>query len=282
MMAADQDEQSEALASERDVPASGRGASAKSPTGKRSELAYPYDDLESAEEIARIVHDRFGGECDPDQLAAALGHANPRSGAFTSKLGAARRFGLIGPKRGAIEITALGLRILSDETRRAARIEAFLEVPLFSALFEAYRSSVLPENAGLEARMRSLGVPTKGVTNARQVFQRSAKQAGFFEVNPDRLVKPASMSTSNSTQAATPLDEQQKNQDTSPAGSHNEEMVGHPLLVGLWKMLPPETQKFPKSRRETWLQAAALNLDLVYGSEDHADPPRSKPSQPDS
>ena len=38
----------------------------------------------------------------------------------------------------------------------------------------------------------------------------------------------------------------------------------HPLLKGLWAMLPSEGD-FPPERRAQWFKALAINLDLVYG-----------------
>lgn len=44
----------------------------------------------------------------------------------------------------------LGRKILDPQTRANARVEAFLAVPLFKALFEEYKNSQLPPDKGLE------------------------------------------------------------------------------------------------------------------------------------
>ena len=42
----------------------------------------------------------------------------------------------------------------------------------------------------LERETAQLGVAVKQTDKARQVFERSARQASFFGAGPDRLVRP--------------------------------------------------------------------------------------------
>jgi hypothetical protein len=70
-----------------------------------------------------------------------------------------------------------------------ARVQAFLTVPLYKALFENYRGFTLPRDVALEQQMVSLGVATKQKQKARQAFQRSAEQAGFFAHGRNKLVR---------------------------------------------------------------------------------------------
>ncbi len=56
----------------------------------RSTIAFPYAGLKDAEQIARALHDSWGGAATADQLAASPSiNASPRSGAFRVKLAAA-------------------------------------------------------------------------------------------------------------------------------------------------------------------------------------------------
>jgi hypothetical protein len=112
------------------------------------------------------------------------------SGAFRLRTGAAQTFGLLSIAPGTIELTDLGRRIVDPQTEAAARVDAFLSVPLYNRIYETFKTGMLPKDIGLENEMQRLGVPPKQADTARQVFARSAKQAGFFESGTDRLVKP--------------------------------------------------------------------------------------------
>jgi hypothetical protein len=65
-----------------------------------------------------------------------------------------------------------------------------MAVPLYSAIYEKYKGHLLPPMKALEREMLSLGVSSKQTDKARQAFERSARQAGFFEAGDDRLVRP--------------------------------------------------------------------------------------------
>ena len=64
-------------------------------------------------------------------------------------------------------------------------------MPLFDALVNEYKGTMLPPDSGLEQKIRELGVSAKQAAKARQAFQRSAELAGFFKMGKDRLVQPA-------------------------------------------------------------------------------------------
>lgn len=76
------------------------------------------------------------------------------------------------------------------DTERAARAEAFMRVPLYAGVYDKYRGHLLPPAKALEREMQGLGVSSKQTDKARQAFERSARQAGYFESGEDRLVKP--------------------------------------------------------------------------------------------
>lgn len=158
---------------------------------QRSSIAFPYLDLDTAVEVARAVYTRGGRSgCETDELAAEMGQVV--SGAFRLKTGTARTFDLIekAGSAGGVKLTELGLQIVSEATEKAARAEAFVRVPLYAAIFEQYKGHLLPPRRALEREMEKLGVSTKQSDKARQAFERSARQAGFFERGEDRLVRP--------------------------------------------------------------------------------------------
>ncbi|MGH2972575.1 MAG: hypothetical protein ACRDLE_10710 [Gaiellaceae bacterium] len=129
------------------------------------------------------------GRASMEQLAGGMG-TTIRSGAFRSKVATARIFQAVAVGRGTITLTSLGKKLVDPELRAEGRIEAFLQVPLFKALFESHRSELLPPDGAVEQEMVRLGVSEKQAGRARQSFQRSAERAGFFAHGKNRLVEP--------------------------------------------------------------------------------------------
>ena len=229
------------------------------PSRQRGGIPFPYDDLDAGISIARALHDTFGGHAESEQVAAALGQ-NPSSGSFTAKLGAARHFGLVTTRKRTVEATPLGQRILNEQAATAARVEAFLNVPLYAALYEAYNGTQLPGDAGLEAKIRSLGAPEKQVKTARQVFARSARQAGFFDLSPDRLVKPAVTSMKS--------EEASDDEETFESERRKDDIGMKPAIITeVFRRLPDEGESFPPDARERWMAALTASLDLEYATE---------------
>lgn len=237
--------------------AAGNGSSAASEARGRSTIAFPYDDLAAATEVVRVAHEVYGGKCTPEDVAARLDQ-QAGSGAFRNKVGAARVFGLIGAKRGEVKVTDLGRRVLDRRTSADAKAEAFLTVPLYAALFEEYRTGPLPSDLGLEAKIKNLGVPVKSARSARQVFQRSAQQAGFFQAGTDRLVRPAVNSI-----GVEPVDDD----DDGDRNFGKDPDIGmKPAIIAeLFRRLPDDGQPFPDEDRTLWMDAFVANLNLVYG-----------------
>lgn len=155
----------------------------------RSTIAFPYSGLADAEQIADALH-RRGDSATVDEVAAELGQTTS-SGAFRTKMATARIFGAIEVRRGQATLTPLGRRLVDPDKQKQARVDAFLHVPLYKQIFDAFKGHQLPGNAGIENRMVQLGVSPKQTEKARQALQKSADRAGFFESGKDRLVKPA-------------------------------------------------------------------------------------------
>jgi hypothetical protein len=228
----------------------------------QSTIEFPYVDEENSVEVATGVHEVGGSGCEWDQLAAHLKQA-AQGGGFRQRMICAKQFGLIGYERGKVTLTALGLRVVDPQQQRAAKVEAFLQVPLYKAIYDKFRGGTLPPNPGLEREMIALGVSPKQADKARQAFQRSAKFAGFFEFGNDRLVIPPN---SGPTQARDPHQEKPHEQRHGAkggagggGGDHH-----HPFIQGLLAKLPePETEWSIKDRAK-WLQTAANIFDLMY------------------
>ncbi len=243
--------QVESIHDEQGIQDSGQG---------RSTIKFPYQDLDDAIGIAKGVHEVGGTNCQKEQLAAYLNLA-ATGGGFGLRLITAKLFGLINTEKGTVSLTPLGFRICDTQQEKAARADAFLNVPLYSALYEQFKTTVLPANAGLEGAIESLGVAPKQKDKARQVFQRSATQAGFFAYGNNRLVMPSVKATpaSEEKQDAGGSDDKRNGGVGGDGGKRH-----HPLIEGLIKALPDAETEWSIDARRKWLQAAAMNFDFVY------------------
>ncbi|HLM84842.1 MAG TPA: hypothetical protein VK272_01495 [Solirubrobacteraceae bacterium] len=222
----------------------------------RSTIAFPYAGLKDAEQIARALHDSWGGGATADQLAASPSiDASPRSGAFRVKLATARTFQVTSVSKGTFTLTDLGRKLIDPQTRATARVEAFLTVPLFAALFNEYKGTMLPPDSGLEQKIRDLGVSSKQTAKARQTFQRSAELAGFFKMGKDRLVQPANVPESDKPPAA-PKDSKQT-EPTIPTAA-----LPAPLPE-LWLTLLRDGRDWSPEKVQEFVETARALLGLL-------------------
>jgi len=233
-------------------------------TRERSSIKFPYGALSDAEQVAHAVW-KHGLDCSIDQLAAMMGQN--LSGAFRNKVATASVFEVVETTRGRVTLTDLGQRLVDQQTQADARVEAFLNVPLYEQVYEAFRGRQLPSDQGLEAQMVKLGVSPKQASKARQAMYRSAEQAGFFLHGRERLVEPPrSRATVGEVRHVADSDSAQGTESAS-VSVVGVEAVRHPLIVGLWQMLPdPKTGQFTPEDQQAWLDAAKVNLKLLYGT----------------
>jgi hypothetical protein len=217
--------------------------------------------------VAQELHDKWGGTATLDQLAGGMG-SGPRGGTFRVKVATARTFGATtAVKGGVISLTDLGRKLLDPQTRAAARVDAFLTVPLFSQLVEEFKGSRLPPASGLERKIAALGVSAKQVSKARVAFQRSAEQAGFFKHGKDRLILPPRLSESSGRLA-----------DTGPQGSGldvspgNREPRSNPALPAplpeLWLTLLRDGRSWSAEKTQEFVEAARKLHELLSKGSD--------------
>src|SRR5258708_2914992 len=204
---------------------------------QRSTIGFPYEDLNSAIEIAQAIHNHVGlGDCEDDQLASWT-KQSPKSSGYRMQLAAARMFGIMETVGGRYRLTDLGRAIVDPQRARDGRVRAFLNVPLYAAVFDKYRGGVLPPTAAFERDIQSLGVAEKMKDRARRYLERSAEQAGFFEQGRDRLVRPGvAVREGAAPEAAAPL------QDEAPklkgGGGDDGGRRLHPFIHGLLDTIP--------------------------------------------
>ncbi len=228
---------------------------------ERSSIQFPYNDLDEAVEVAGTLYNNVGaGTAELHQLAGWMDQSLS-SGSFRNKISAARIFGLIETGQGRVTLTRTGREVVNAETSTAARVAAFLTVPLYREVFEKYKGQPLPPNVGLEREMADFGVAEKQKDRARQAFQRSAEQAGFFKQGKSKLILPA-------VSAGSPKGEEDKKGGSGGGGGGGEDdgppLQLHPLIRGLVETLPLPGTEWSEEDQKEWLDAAQANFRLIY------------------
>ncbi|GJL93488.1 hypothetical protein [Hyphococcus sp.] len=252
-------------------------------TNERSTVVFPYMDLDVAVEVANAIFNRGGiNTCPLDELAAEM-KQTVTSGNFKLKTSACRIFGLADKDgQSGIRLTDLGLRIVENDNTTEAMVRAFLNVPLYSEIYEQYRGRLLPPSKALEREMQRLGVASKQTDKARHSFHRSAKQAGFFQAGEDRLVKPRlehsapqTSSTSDETApTAAPSVEAKRPSERFYGGGDGGGTLPpdiDPIIEGLLKRLPKAGSVWPESEREVWLDLLKGSFKLIYSQKEPTD-----------
>lgn len=224
----------------------------------RSEIEFPYADLESAIEIAQTINDRAGSSCEVDELAAWLGQS-ASGGTFRTRLAAAKMFGLIENSQGRSTLTQLGRDVLSGSGKApASRVTAFLNVELFKVMYDQYKGNALPPPPAIERQMVELGVSPKQKDRARQTFMKSAQHAGFIDAASGRFVKPGIVASEAKTNEKPETPASKKN------GSDGDEPPIDPIIEGLLKRLPKSGAVWPEAERQLWLQLLEGSFKLIY------------------
>lgn len=228
---------------------------------ERSTIEFPYLDLDDAIGLAKSMNSVLGSSCQREQLAAHL-KVSSTGGGFNMRLGTAKMYGVLTYERGTITLTDLGMHVCDPQQEKQARVDAFLTIPLYRALYEKHKTGTLPPVQGLEAEIVNLGVSSKQKDKARQVFMRSAKQAGFFEFTTDRLVLPVPQKRPE--KLATEVGLRKPGEQRDSRQRTVEEMELHPIIKGLVQKIPPAETEWSTEDRAKWLQAAAKIFDLFY------------------
>ena len=114
----------------------------------------------------------------------------------------------------------------------------------------------------MEREITQLGVSPKQTTRARQAFERSATQAGYFQHGSDRLVEPAFRDSPDTKPLSEP-DEKIAGTNDNGDGNGNEL---HPFITGLIEELPEPKTDWSMNDRAQWLKAAEQMFKLIYTS----------------
>jgi hypothetical protein len=195
-------------------------------------------------------------------------------GAFRQKIATARIFGVTENERGSgeIKLTDLGRCIVDSAKEKAARSDAFLRVPLYRAIYENYKDHMLPPRVALEREILNLGVSSKQTDKARQAFERSAEQAGFFAHGDDRLVMPVvnkhQSPDTRKIETPAPKADERKRDESFGGGFNSGGGQQHPFIQGLLTTLPKPGEEWIIAEQVKWLQTAASIFGLIYQAKD--------------
>ena len=231
-----------------------------------SKIGFPYRDMEVGVSVALAMIGAGGVALTTEQLAGVMG-LQVGSGNFVIKIMTARMFGLVSYAGGKYELTDTGFAIVDkDEKRqRAARAQAFLNVPLYKRTYDEFKGRQLPPRPnGVEQAFARFGVPTKQVKAARLAFEKSATQAGYFAAGMDRLIEPII-----GIPAPLPGRPPEDGNGGADRGRTSSEPPAppsglHPFIQGLLGSLPEPKTNWTVEGRAKWLQAAANIFDLIY------------------
>jgi len=170
--------------------------------------------------LAKAIHEKGGGRASHDQLAAFLGYSSTNNGAFLDRMASAKTFGLVTGGRHELMITTRAQQILMPEYPEQVRghlIEAFMEVPLFKAVYEEYHGKELPPEFGLKNALRTrFAITPSRINDAYRSLMESADMAGLFEVRGSRtqLIIPAMPAVAA---RRPPTDEEESAEETAAA-----------------------------------------------------------------
>ncbi len=234
---------------------------------QRSTIQFPYNNLNDAIEVAQAIHDNVGtGDGDDTQVSAWM-KMSPKSSGFRVQVAAAKLFGVIEGGSSGYRLSALGRMIVDPHRAREARAKAFLNVPLYKAVYDKYKGGVLPPPAAFERDIVGLGVAEKQKERARQIFDRSAEQAGFFEHGKNRLVLPAAASRGEGAVEEV-RDEGNGGGKPPPPPPPPQGPTLHPFVQGLLNELPDAGRSagsvWPEDKRKLWLSTAESIFKMIY------------------
>ncbi|MEX0828564.1 MAG: hypothetical protein WD005_06420, partial [Haliea sp.] len=143
------------------------------------------------------------------------------------------------------------------------------------ALYKSRMGHALPAAAALEREIVTLGVAQKQRAKARQVFERSARQAGFIQQDTERFVTPPKAARqSGASDGAKGAGRESGGANDGGQGTGGNSSGGSggggefdsldPFIQGLLKRLPKPDSTWSMQDRANWLIAAEQVFKLIY------------------
>ena len=146
-------------------------------------IEYPRGSLKRAIIIAKAVQE-LGGNCSIETCAE---HLNKQvSGSFRSQISASIKYKLITKAKGNLYVTEHFKNIehaYNDEEKVTLLQQSFLNVQVFSELYERFKKTKLPVQMLQNLLIREFGVATNVASNVAGYFISGAKEINLL--NPD-------------------------------------------------------------------------------------------------
>jgi len=255
--------------------------SGDAPKRGRSGTSSPYFDLDASIKVAETIYGMGGGSCSSDQLAHWLNYKTIRSGTYLTRVAAARQFGLIETAADRHSVTERGMRIVApvmDTDVTQAKVDAFMSIDLFSKVFQRFRGSTLPADAGLKNLFASkeYAILPDRIDAAMRILTNSAEQAGFLVTSGDQrrlimpsivsatVVKPHAVAEEDKVSTSVPAE---KSKGSSHASIEHAGGV-HSAIVGLLRELPVPGTPWSSAKKQRFLTAFQSTIDFIYPEDD--------------
>jgi hypothetical protein len=239
-----------------------------------SGVSVPYFNLSDSIAVARVMHDRAGGECDRPQLAAMLNYKGVKNGAFMARVTASKAFGLVEQEQDRLKVTPRARAILSPVTPAQAdraKVEAFLAVDLFRMVYEEYKEHTLPSDVGLRNLLATkYNVVKDRLAPTVRIMKESAAEAGFFKAGGDtRMVMPILAAQGPSTAPEPKREEKRRESGEHRVGGNGggggyDPPDIHPAILGLLRELPPAGTALSRKKRDALIGAFTATVGFIY------------------
>jgi hypothetical protein len=251
----------------------------------KSEIGFPYYDLNKSIDGARVIHEKAGGRCQRQQLALLLGYSGTKNGGFLTRFSSMRMFGLVEEQSESIVLTERAKNILSPiypSDAQKAKLDAFFNVELYRRVFDDFDGRSLPSNEGLQNLLTNdYKVVPNQVTTALRNLMESATTAGLFSLTGNRsmMVRPLVDKGPSGTQLTPPNSEDPivfANEVAADGagvllhqnnfGVNNTNI--HPALAGLLINLPKIGERLGTKRRNALIDAFRSTINFIYPEEE--------------
>lgn len=189
-----------------------------------------YYSVANGESILATLAKYDGVVSDMDTLYEKWGDTSIKPQSFRVRLASYETYKQVFRSRNQVFITELGRSAVSNDmgVRTQARQQAFLNVELNRALLQRYVGRTLPPNTELDREIHEMGVPESSTDSARQIFLRSAKEAGFLSDDSNVLTLP------DGVEMPTP--------DTAPRDASNDVQEDTPMVTPVQTIPQPQPQ----------------------------------------
>lgn len=246
-------------------------------TRRVSGVSFPYFNLADSVAVARVMHDKAGGECDRAQLAAILNYKGVKNGAFQARVAAAKSFGLVEQENDRLRVTPRGRAIVSPVTTAdsdRAKVEAFLAIDLFRKVYEEYKEHTLPPDVGLRNHLETkYSIVKDRLAPTVRIMKESAADAGFFRAGGDtRMVMPIFLPAKADPIPPKPdevrRDLERSRSSNGGGGGGYEPPDIHPAILGLLKELPPAGTAMSGRKKDALIGAFTAIVGFIYPGAD--------------